>query len=112
MRRDHALASKTNRRSKSPERRLRLRTRALRKCDRHHSRNTPESNQIVGRSIGFFADLQYREKRLLRDLDLADLFHALFARLLLLEKLALARDVAAVAFGQDILAHRLDACAR
>src|SRR5450755_4914737 len=61
------------------------------------------------RSIGLFSDLQHREKSLLRNLDLADLFHALLAGLLLLEQLALARDVAAVAFGQHVLAHRLDA---
>src|SRR5579872_5989946 len=60
-------------------------------------------------SIGLLADLQHREECFLRNLDLADLLHALLAGLLLLEQLALARDVAAVAFCQHILAHGLDA---
>ena len=46
------------------------------------------------------AHLQRRQERLLRDLDLADLPHALLALLLLLEELALAGDVAAVALGE------------
>src|SRR5687768_17021630 len=56
--------------------------------------------------------LEHREKRLLGDLDPADLLHSLLAFLLLLEQLALARDVAAVALGCDVLAHRLDRLAR
>src|ERR1700722_1244099 len=63
-------------------------------------------------STGLLADLQNGQKSLLRDFHLADLLHALFAGLLLLEQLALARDVAAVALGQHVLAHRLDAGAR
>ena len=47
-------------------------------------------------------------KRLLRDLDLAELAHLLLARLLLVEQLALAGDVAAVAFRDDVLAQRGD----
>src|SRR5512139_2291194 len=54
------------------------------------------------------ADLQHREEGLLRDLDLAELLHALLAFFLLLEQLALARDVAAVALGEHVLAQRLD----
>ena len=57
-------------------------------------------------------DLQDREERLLRHLDRADLLHALLARLLLLEQLLLAGDVAAVAFCQHVLAQRLDVLAR
>ena len=45
-------------------------------------------------------DLQHGQERLLRDLDRADLLHALLALFLLLEELALARDVAAVALGE------------
>ena len=56
----------------------------------------------------FPADLQDGEERLLRNLDRADLLHALLALLLFLEQLALARDVAAVALGQHVLAQRLD----
>src|SRR4029453_4215943 len=44
-----------------------------------------------------FPHLQYRQERLLRNIDLADPFHAAFAFLLLLQQFALARDVAAVA---------------
>src|SRR5439155_23599159 len=56
--------------------------------------------------------LEHREKRLLGDLDAAHLLHALLAFLLLLEQLALARDVAAIALGGDVLAHRLHRLAR
>ena len=52
--------------------------------------------------------LQHGEERFLRDLDGADLFHALFALLLFLEELALARDITAIALGQHILPERLD----
>src|SRR5262245_48031594 len=52
--------------------------------------------------------LQDREKGLLRDLHPADLLHPTLAFLLLLQQLALARDVAAVALGGHVLAHRLD----
>ena len=46
------------------------------------------------------------------NLDGADLLHALLAGLLLLEQLALARDVAAVALREHVLAARLDRLAR
>src|SRR5438477_395244 len=55
--------------------------------------------------------LQHRQKRLLRDLHLAHLFHALFAGGLLGPQLALAGDVAAVALGGDVLAHGGDGLA-
>jgi hypothetical protein len=42
----------------------------------------------------------------LRDLDLAELAHPLLALFLLVEQLALAADVAAVAFGGHVLAQR------
>src|SRR5436190_7149616 len=58
------------------------------------------------------APLQHREERLLRDFDRADLFHALLSFLLFFEQLALAGDVAAVAFRQHVLAQRLDVLAR
>jgi hypothetical protein len=50
-------------------------------------------------------------KGLLRNLDAADLLHALLAGLLLFQQLLLARDVAAVTLGQHVLAHRLDVLA-
>src|SRR5204863_3058862 len=57
------------------------------------------------------AELEHREKRLLRHLDAADLLHPLLAFLLLLEQLALAADVAAVALGDHVLADGLDGLA-
>src|ERR1700692_4497555 len=63
-------------------------------------------------SARLLADLQNGQKRLLRDFNLSDLFHAFLAGFLLLEQLAFARDVAAVALGEHVLAHRLDAGAR
>ena len=48
--------------------------------------------------------LKNREKRLLRNLDRPHLLHSLFSFLLLLEQLALSRDVAAVALGENVLA--------
>src|ERR1700738_2124667 len=50
--------------------------------------------------------LQRGDKRFLRDVDLAELPHLLLALLLLLQKFALARDVAAVALCGDVLAQR------
>src|SRR5215813_4932542 len=49
-------------------------------------------------------DLQRRQKRFLRNLHLAQLFHALLAFLLPAQQLALARDVTTIAFGHDVLA--------
>src|SRR6476661_11274766 len=54
---------------------------------------------------------QCRDERLGRDLDAADVLHPLLAGLLLLEQLALAADVAAVALGEDVLADRPDVLA-
>src|SRR5581483_7528568 len=51
---------------------------------------------------------QDRHERFLRQIDFADALHALFAGLLLLEELALARNVAAVAFRQDVFANGAD----
>jgi len=48
----------------------------------------------------------------LRDFDLAELAHPLFALLLLFEELAFAGHVAAIAFGQHVLAQGLDGLAR
>src|ERR1700730_9067076 len=55
--------------------------------------------------------LEHREECLLGDFDAADALHALLAFLLLFEQLALARDVAAVALREHVLAHRLDGLA-
>src|ERR1700722_20472993 len=56
--------------------------------------------------------LQCSNKSLLRGADLAELPHLLLAFLLLLQKFAFARDVAAVAFCGDVLAQRADGLAR
>src|SRR5215469_16089721 len=49
-------------------------------------------------------DLEGGDEGFLRDLDLAELPHALLAGLLFVEQLALAGDVAAIAFGGDVFA--------
>ena len=49
--------------------------------------------------------LQNAHKRLLRNLYVSDLAHTLLAFLLLLEKLLLTGDIAAVALREDILSH-------
>src|SRR5207253_721907 len=59
-----------------------------------------------------YVHLQRRDERLLRDVDLAELAHALLAFLLLLQELALARHVAAVALGGHVLAERAHGLAR
>src|SRR5436853_1407575 len=55
--------------------------------------------------------LEHGQEGLLGDLDLADLLKALLAGGLLGPELALAGDVAAVALGGDVLAHRGDGLA-
>src|SRR3990172_7980044 len=52
--------------------------------------------------------LEYGEESLLRYFHGADLLHTLFACLLFLQQLSLARNVTAVALGKHILAQRLD----
>src|SRR5204863_5629807 len=66
----------------------------------------------VRSSLRRLVQVQHREERLLRYLDRADLLHPLLAGLLLLEQLPLARDVAAVALREHVLAARLDRFAR
>src|SRR5438477_9894246 len=62
--------------------------------------------------IGSSADLQHRQEGFLRDFDLSDALHALFAFFLLFQQLSLPRDVAAVALGEHIFAQRLHSFAR
>src|SRR4029078_3197843 len=57
-------------------------------------------------------DLQNGQERLLRDFHGADLLHALLARLLFLQQLPFARDIAAIALRQHVLAQRLYRLAR
>src|SRR5208337_1840627 len=57
-----------------------------------------------------FTHAQYRQKRLLRNVHFANSLHALLAFLLFFQQFAFARDVAAVALGEHVLAqgaHRL-----
>ena len=74
-----------------------------RRCPGAPARAPPGSARV--------AELEHGEERLLGDLDAADLLHAPLALLLLLEQLALARDVAAVALGHHVLAEGLDGLA-
>src|ERR1700744_4177177 len=55
--------------------------------------------------------LQRGDEGFLRDVDLAELAHLLLALFLLVEELALAGDVAAVAFGGDVFPERRDGLA-
>src|SRR6185369_10825004 len=59
-------------------------------------------------SLVSLAHPERRDERLLRDVDLAELAHLLLALLLLVEELALACRVAAVALGRHVLAERRD----
>src|SRR5690348_2371859 len=61
---------------------------------------------------GAGGDLQYGQEGLLRDVDAADALHALFAFFLALEEFSFARDVAAVALREDVLAQRANGFAR
>ena len=53
-------------------------------------------------------DVHEGHKSFLRDGDAPHLLHVLFPLLLLFKKLALSSDVASVAFGENVLAQRLD----
>ena len=48
------------------------------------------------------------DESLLRDVDVADFLHALFAFALLVKKLAFTSDIAAVAFGKNVFAELTD----
>ena len=51
----------------------------------------------------FVVGAENGDERLLRDVDVADFLHALLAFALLVKKLAFTGDVAAVAFGENVL---------
>ena len=61
---------------------------------------------VRDRPLLLFANLQHCQKCLLRNVDFADSLHPLLAFLLLLEQLAFAADVAAIALCDDVLADR------
>src|SRR5687767_11121000 len=63
-------------------------------------------------SLWLLINLQYCQKRFLRDLDAPDFLHPLLAFLLFLQQLSLARDVAAVTLRDHVLAKRLHRFAR
>src|SRR5438128_1755456 len=65
--------------------------------DSKYSRAIDFLNAGVARRLPFGSDLQHGQERLLRDLHASHALHALLAFLLLLQQLALAGDVAAVA---------------
>jgi hypothetical protein len=64
----------------------------------------PSPRQGEETTSSIILHLQGLDKRRLGDVHLAELAHALLALFLLVEQLALAGDVAAVAFGGDVLA--------
>src|SRR5262245_49327235 len=66
----------------------------------------PEPVQLFFVTGLLVVDAQHREEGLLRDVHGADPLHPLLAFLLLLEQLALARDVSAVALRDHVLAQR------
>src|ERR1035437_143313 len=71
------------------------------------TRSSRKSRRSVCR-VATSVKAEHRHEGLLGDLDIADALHPRFTRLLLLEELALARDVAAVALGDDVLAECRD----
>src|SRR5262245_45439094 len=93
----------SGRRAPSPQRsRRRTCTRRSRSRRRRPHSTPPRSARTPDASPGPSAlpalvEVEHGEKGLLRNLDGADLLHPPLARLLALEQLALARDVAAVA---------------
>src|SRR5436189_4331837 len=78
----------------------------------HHVAEERGLNDEDGAHAARSVHLENREKRLLRNLDRAHLLHSLLSLFLLLEEFALSRDVAAVAFGENVFAQRFDARAR
>src|SRR5437899_3793842 len=70
----------------------------------------PERKQRIERRLLFRRGgyLQHRQKRLLGDIHAAHALHAPLAFFLFLEQLALARDVAAIALGENVFAYRAD----
>src|SRR5262249_33152212 len=74
----------------------------------NRSHRAYESYRPYGTILGVLVRPQPRQNRLLRDLHLPHLLHALLARRLLGPQLALAGDVAAVALRRHVLAHRRD----
>src|SRR5713226_1547193 len=68
------------------------------------STTTSIDTRATGRAL--LVKLEHRHERLLWDLDRAHALQPTLALLLLLQELAFARDITAVALGQHVLAHR------
>src|SRR5690349_10105736 len=76
----------------------------------------PSPTTMIGPVIGsrfprdllFAAETEDRHERFLWNLDVADQLHPRLAFFLLFQQLALARHVAAVAFGEHVFPHRAD----
>src|SRR5262245_19116637 len=62
--------------------------------------------------LSILVHLQGRDEGLLRDLDAAELAHLLLASFLLVQQLAVSRDITAVALGEHVLAECPDGLAR
>ena len=65
-----------------------------------HIRNPPFRGSLAG--------VEYRHERFLRDIDGCYFFHPCLTPFLLFEQFAFSADIAAVAFGGDVFADRLD----
>src|SRR4030067_908139 len=68
----------------------------------------PVTNHRIGPSASVLAQPQDGQERILRDLARPDALPTLLPLLLPFEQLLRARDVAAVALGQNVFAHRPD----
>lgn len=73
------------------------------KLVRHAKTIAKKNTRLISLSI---IHLQRRDKRLLRDVHLAELAHLLLTRFLLVQQFAFPRRVAAVAFRRHVFAHR------
>src|SRR3712207_9478728 len=73
---------------------------------------SPERGRLLLAGFSGVAGGQGGDEGLLRDLDPPDGLHPLLALLLLLQQLALAGDVTAVALGEHVLANRANVLAR
>src|SRR5512145_935933 len=70
-----------------------------------------DSTAPTAKEALFLIERKNRHKGSLRDFDIADHLHALFALFLLLQQLSFSSDIAAVALAQHILAERADSLA-
>src|SRR6185437_836263 len=81
-------------------------TSGCRFCDSEYTAGNQTGNRLFVAGAG--GDFEDSEEGFLRDIHATDALHALLAFLLFFEELALARDIAAVAFGEHVLANGAD----